>query len=124
MAGIIGTYDYTYGNGTQVNRQIQFSRTGAGPATIQAQIFSFNGGIIGNLIGTIQGNQIDVEMQSTSQKANAMMLARASGQKYTPIPDAKLSSLSLLQQNGVMGSLSTRRIEVDNTGSLTIFITS
>lgn len=122
MAAVIGTYNYTYGAGDQPNRQIQFSRTGAGAGTIQAQVFVLNAGVVGNITSTVPGNQIDVEMESTSTKANALALGRALN------PNQQLSNLTVLQQNALIGALGARRIEVSNelgglelVESLTIF---
>ena len=114
MAAVIGTYNYTYGDVDQPNRQIQFSRTDLEAGTIQAQVFVLNAGVVGNITSTVPGNQIDVEMQSTSQKANAMMLARQTNTDFAPIPDQKLSNLTVFQQNALIGSLGTRHISVSN----------
>lgn len=108
VVAVIGTCNYTYGASDQPNRQIQFSRTGLGAGTIQAQAFVLNAGIVGNYISTIPGGQISVEMESTSTKANALALGRALN------PSQFLSTLTLPQQNAVIGALGTRRIEVTN----------
>ena len=108
MAAVIGTYNYTYGAGDQPNRQIQFSRTGPGAGTIQAQVFVLNSGVVGNNTSTIPGGQISVEMESTSTKTNALALGRSLN------PSQLLSALTLGQQDGVIGALDTRRIEVTN----------
>lgn len=106
MAAVIGTYDYTYGAGNELNRQIQFSRTPRNE--IQARVFVLNAGVVGLNISTVPGDQITVEMESTSSKANALALGRA------PNPDQVLSALTMPQQNQVIGALGNRRITVGN----------
>lgn len=114
MAVVIGTHNYTYGAGNQPNRQIQFSRTGVEPATIQAQVFVLAGGLIGTQTSTVPGTQINVEMEGTTQKMQRMMQARAQFQDFNPLPDQLLSNLTLAQQNGIMQSLANRSVEVAN----------
>lgn len=117
MTAVIGTYNYTYGAGYQQNRQIQFSRAGAGANTIQARVFVLNqDGGVGALTSTVPGNQISVEMENNTQKAHRMMLARAQLQDFNPLPDKLLSNLSSNQQDGVMQSLTSRSIHPDVPG--------
>lgn len=107
MAAVIGTYNYTYGAGAQQNRQIQFSRTGAGANTIQAQVFVLNqGGGVGVPTSTVPGNQISVEMESTTTKANAFAIGRALN------PDVLLTNLTTVQQDAIIQSFPNRKVEV------------
>jgi hypothetical protein len=119
LLATIGTYDYKHG-GDQNNRRIQFSRTGVGANTIQARVFDLANNVIGNLVATIPGNSINVEMESTTSKLHAKILGR------DLVPDQLLSALSTAQQVGLMGSLAQRRIHVVNssTGPISLSISS
>lgn len=109
MATILGTYDYIYGAGNLPNRQIQFVRTGGRADEIQAQVFVLNqNGSIGNRTSTIYGENIRVEMESTTSKASAYMI----GRKLQPT--ALLSHLTIDQQDAIIDSFPHRQIEVRN----------
>jgi hypothetical protein len=109
MAAALGTYNYTYGVGNHANRQIQFVRPGAGAGTIQAQVFVLNPGpAVGALIATVPGNDINVEMASTTAK----VAARTTGAVL--MPDRALSTLTIAEQNALMGDLPNRKITVAN----------
>ena len=95
MVAPIGMYNYPYGGGNQLNRQIQFFRPG-GANTIRAEVHVLAGGVAGALISKVSGNQISVEMQSTSQKANAMMFERNGGPPFVRVPNRQLSHLPVL----------------------------
>ncbi len=111
MAAGVGTYNYTYGAGSQENRQIQFSTTAGGGFQAQVYILLPTGNL-GALLSTILGNQISVEKESTTEKAHLI----ATGQKASA--HQLLSALAVTQQNAIIGSLTplgSRRIEVRNT---------
>ena len=117
MATTIGTYNYTYGSSNQHNRQVQFSRTDPDPSTIQAGIFVLNEGVVGSHKSTIPGYQIDVEMQSTSEKMQAMVAARETFTTPISVPNQKLSELSIEGQDILIRSLKpngTKCLEVVN----------
>ena len=110
MAAILGTYDYTYGAGNLPNRQIQFVRVGERADEIQAQVFVLNqDGSTGNRTSTVYGDNIRVEMESTSSKAAAYMVGRALQ------PNVLLSNLTIHQQNAMIDSFPDRQIEVSNS---------
>lgn len=111
MAAGFGVYNYTYGAGSQENRQIQFSMTTRG--TFQAQVYILlPTGNLGAPLSIIQGDHINIEMENTTQKAHLL----ATGQKAST--HQLLSSFSGAQQNAIIGSLAplgSRRIAVRNT---------
>lgn len=116
MAAVIGTYNYTYGTGAQQNREIRFSRTGVLANTIRAEVYVFGQGPgVGAPTCIVPGNQISVEMESTTQKMHRMMQARAQNQAYSPLPNELFSNLSSNQQDGVMQSIASRHISVTNS---------
>ncbi len=100
---IIGTKNYIFGNGKELNRQIQFVRNG-GPNSIQARVCLLNPKL--TRIATLPGNLIKVAMQSTSQQV--MLINTCMPLKE----DQPLSNLTVAQQNDIMSSLHERRIEV------------
>lgn len=113
MEAPLGTYEYTYGAGNLPNRQIQFVRTGERADTIQAQVFVLNqDGSTGKRTSTVYGENIRVEMESTSSKASAYMLGRALH------PNDLLSNLTLDQQNAIIDSFPDRKIEVRNSNGI------
>ncbi len=111
MAAGVGTYNYTYGAGSQENRQIQFSRPAGGG--LQARVYILNpAGNLGALLSTIPGTQISVEIENTTQKAHLLTTGQKASAHQT------LSALSVTTQNAIIGSLAplgSRRIEVRNT---------
>ena len=86
----LARYNYTYGGGNEPNRQVQFSRTGIGPETIQARVVILAGNGAGAQISIVPGNQIKVEMESTTQKAHKW----AQSGKSESLPKQLLSNLN------------------------------
>jgi hypothetical protein len=107
MAAVIASRNYTYGAGSTHNRQIQFSKTLSG--AFQAKVYVLQaGGALGALTSTVSGDNISVEVESTSTKLIAFRARR------TLAPNLLLSKLTETQQKALMSSLASRGIEVMN----------
>ena len=100
----IATYNYRYGGGAEPNRHITFFRSiGTDPKTIKASVEAL---ISGNNqpISCLSGDQITVEMMSTSEKVQALKLRR-DGIEALQKPDQPLSDLSIDKQNAILEGL-------------------
>ena len=108
----IATYDYTYGAGNVHNRQIQFCQI---DGNIQANVYTLTAAGIAGDPTVVLGNNIKVEMESTTEKMNRVVVAKAQHQTFHPRPDQFLNKLGIVQQTAVLQSLhpnGSRRIEV------------
>lgn len=114
---IVGSYRYP---SQSPNREIDFFRPGT-PSTIEARLYSLNpAGQQTGLLATLAGESINVEMNSTSQKAVvARMIAAKMDEGLIQgriKPDKTLSKLTLPEQNALLGSLAphgTRKLDID-----------
>ena len=86
-------YDYTYGAGNVVNRRIKFEREAGRPDTIKAHIITLPGN---DPVTTV--NDIIVKVLGAWENR-----------------DARLSDLSMEQQDSIFLTLSARDIKVSNT---------
>lgn len=107
----LAVYNYN-GGGYELNRRIIFSRASVLASSIQAQVFELRDGVVGALLATVPGTRIQVEMQSTTQKANDMMVERATGEKLSSGPaEVTLASRTISQQDGILKQLAPNSLE-------------
>lgn len=106
------TYFYFYGSGTDPNRKIDFFFD---EGNIRAEVSAFREGVWTPPIAVVPGDRIIVEMQSTSEKVQAIMKARNTGtspkfdnQPITSIKNPQTQILSRLAPKGPW------RIEIEN----------
>ena len=112
----IGQYRYCYGTANEANREMQFLRHPDG--RIQASIYALFTEQGPKQISTLPGEQIIVEMQTTSEKMEDMMAARrGETPSFVGPPEKTLSSLPPQDQEKIIGTLEPRgpwRIEISN----------
>lgn len=90
------------------SRKIRFFRLSDDPSTIKAHIFTNNTGTVGQLVGVISGDDIEIEAENTTSKSIASIFSR------WLFPNSKLSQLNANAQKAVLNSLCShnRKIEV------------
>ena len=119
MAAIVkvGQYRYCYGTANEANREMQFLRYPDGH--IQASIYALFTPQGPKEISTLSGDQIKVEMITTSQKIQELKAVRKGEKSSFVGPQEKaLSSLSGEEQEKILQQLEPRgpwRIEISNT---------
>ncbi|NGX42841.1 MAG: hypothetical protein K940chlam7_01129 [Chlamydiae bacterium] len=118
MATIIGESQYTYGAGNPNNRQVIFARTEEGTNKIIVAVRARTPGGWKE-ISRLNGDQINVEMMSRSDKVRVLLEERGEGGGGHPsrIPDKKLSKLDSSQQEAILKALEPDgkwRVEITN----------
>ena len=108
MGIVIGICNYTYEAGSEPNRQIQFARSGT---TLLTKIYVLKAGKAGECVSSLSAEQVSVEMESTTTKANAIATGRVLQ------PDKLLSEFSLYAQSALISALKSRSIAVSNDPS-------
>jgi hypothetical protein len=114
MAGLVGTYNYTYygtyGTADTQNRQIQFVRSRVAPNSINARVFILSPQkVLGDQTCTVAGDQILVQLSSSFDSSTELKLN----------PSRFLSQLSIEDQNEILSSFSQRSVIIiskDNLG--------
>ena len=112
---VLATYKYTYGAGSQPNRQIDFVETKDSQNGIQAIVKACTEGVWTD-ISCLSGQEINVEMMSTSDKVRAFQQERAGGGTWKT-PDRTLAQMETQQQQAILSQLEPIgpwRIEITN----------
>ncbi len=101
-------YHYTCGAGGEFNRYLVFTRPlNDDPCGVQAKAYAYSPfSNSSQLISCLNGNEISVEMMSTSEKMQALM-AKRRGEKVLDIPSKPLSYLSREEQDNIFRTLGT-----------------
>lgn len=105
-------YQYTYGAGSSFNREIIFEPNSQG---YSIDVYALSGEKK-DKICSVSSENINVEMTSTSQKAQNMYLQRM-GENVGVLSDKKFNELSIQEQQGIVDQLDRnigKRIEIFN----------
>ncbi|MCA9485793.1 MAG: hypothetical protein KDK71_02500 [Chlamydiia bacterium] len=113
--GSVHRYEYTYGAGADINRRVDFIRPNATAKNVNVVVQGlFHGQWVE--LNRLVGNQVIVEMESTTNRFQRMLAQRSGAPVSSPRPDQKLSALSISFQESVLQELGAkqRRLHVEN----------